>query len=59
MSKCTVPGVSLIDPCIYQTEEAYKNVTVIIRKCKYCGHVDIAWVRQEDTEQVEDCSSLD
>lgn len=46
-------GKHELDPCIYEEIERYCNVTVIISKCKKCGKVDISWVRQEDTEEVD------
>lgn len=45
-------GVHELDPCIYQDIGMYKNVTVIVSKCKNCGNIDIRWMRQEDTEDV-------
>lgn len=58
MDKCKFPhGVTIkpdgkfeLDPCLYETVERYKNVTVEIRRCARCGHIDIAWRRQENTE---------
>lgn len=60
MSKCEHPGgiiikpdgVNELDPCIYEDVEKYKNVTVIVSRCIYCGHTEISWVRQEDTEVI-------
>lgn len=56
--KCTFPdgmtikpdGMHELDPCRYQTIEIHRNVTVEVRRCKRCGHIDLAWYRQEDTE---------
>ena len=61
MHKCTLPegvvikpdGVNELDPCIYEEIEKYANVTVSIRRCKNCGNIDIAWYRQDDTEELE------
>lgn len=61
MNKCNFPdgviikpdGIHELDPCIYEEVERYANVTVSIRRCKNCGHIDIAWYRQEDTEEIE------
>lgn len=61
MDKCKFPdgvvikpdGASELDPCVYDVVERYRNVTVEVRKCKVCGCIDIAWRRQEDTEQVD------
>ena len=61
MSKCSHDGITIkpdgvheLDPCIYETTEAYANVTVFVRKCKHCGHIDIAWKRQDDTLELEE-----
>ena len=61
MDKCKFPhgivikpnGVDELDPCRYELVEAYRNVTVEIRKCKNCGNIDIVWRRQEDTEELD------
>lgn len=42
-------GVHELDPCVYETLEVHRNVTVIIGKCMKCGHVDMSWIRQDDT----------
>ena len=42
-----------VDPCKYIDVEAYKNVTVFVRQCSRCGKIDIAWKRQDDTEEIE------
>ena len=41
------------EPCIFREKEKYRNVTVVISECKKCGHTDISWIRQDDTEEVE------
>ena len=59
--KCSFPdgimikpdGVNEIDPCVYEVIEVYKNVTVTISKCKKCGHIDVSWERQDNTETIE------
>jgi NMD protein affecting ribosome stability and mRNA decay len=56
--KCSFPkgvtikpdGINQLDPCLYETTEIHRNVTVEVRRCVHCGHVDIAWHRQDDTE---------
>ena len=47
-------GKNELDPCVYETVSVLRNVTVEILKCKRCGHMEIAWRRQEDTEEVDE-----
>ena len=42
-------GIHELDPCIYEEIERYENVTVVISKCKRCGHIDISWERPKNT----------
>ena len=44
-------GIHELDPCEYEVVEAYRNVTVEVLRCKNCGHVEISWIRQENTEE--------
>jgi len=61
MDKCKFPdgmvvkpdGVNELDPCVYEEIESYRNVTVHIFKCKNCGHIEIEWEKQEDTEEID------
>lgn len=61
MEKCKFPdgitikpdGVNELDPCIYEDIAKYKNVTITISRCKKCGHIEIGWERQDDTEELE------
>ena len=46
-------GVHELDPCIYEDIEMYTNVTVIVSRCKKCGHIEISWMRQDNTEEIE------
>ena len=46
-------GVNELDPCVYEEIEVYKNVTVHVLRCKKCGHIELQWDRQEDTEEIE------
>lgn len=46
-------GENELDPCIYEEIEKYKNVTITISRCKKCGHIEISWQRQDDTEEEE------
>jgi len=48
-------GVHQLDPCIYETIEVHRNVTVEVMRCRKCGHIEIMWHRQADTES-SDCS---
>ena len=45
-------GVHEVDPCVYEEIERYENVTVVISKCKRCGHTYISWFRQKNTRKV-------
>lgn len=62
MIKCELPkgieikpdGVHELDPCIYETVEKYRNVTVEVRRCKNCGNIDVVWYRQDNTEVIGD-----
>lgn len=45
-------GENILDPCVYEEIERYENVTVLIHRCIKCGHIDISWERQENTEQI-------
>lgn len=46
-------GIHSLDPCVYMEIERFSNVTVSINKCIYCGHVEVSWFRQEDTEEID------
>mgnify|MGYP003450816935 CR=1 FL=1 len=58
MNKCCWPdgmivkpdGIHELDPCIYEVVEVHHNVTVEVFRCKNCGHVELSWYRQENTE---------
>lgn len=52
-------GVNELDPCVYEVVEKYHNVTIEVLKCKKCGHVEISWYRQDDTEEVIDWSDIE
>lgn len=45
-------GINELDPCIYEDKEIHSNVTVYVRRCQKCGNIDIAWKRQDDTEDI-------
>lgn len=44
-------GIHELDPCVYEEIQRLKNVTVSVLRCKRCGHIEITWYRQEDTEE--------
>lgn len=46
-------GVHELYPCEYEVVEAYRNVTVEVLRCRRCGHIEITWRRQSDTEEVD------
>lgn len=59
-NKCSFDGVSIrpdgiheLDPCVYEDIEKYANVTVVISRCKKCGNIEMSWIRQENTEELE------
>lgn len=62
MERCKFPdgvvfkpdGVNEIDACEYELIESYENVTVEILRCKNCGHIEVVWKKQYDTEQITD-----
>lgn len=49
VSKCKWPegltikpdGAHGLDPCVYETKEVYRNVTVEVLVCKNCGYIEI------------------
>jgi hypothetical protein len=45
-------GIHELDPCIYEDIEMYTNVTVIISRCQKCGHIEISWMKQDNTEEI-------
>lgn len=47
-------GFNELDPCIYEEVESWRNVTVIVSKCKRCGAIDISWQKQENSELIEE-----
>lgn len=60
MSKCQFPdgitikpdGVNELDPCIYEEIEKYENVTLVVLRCKKCGHIETEIILQENTERI-------
>ena len=43
-------GVNELDACAYELMEKHRNVTVEVLRCQKCGHIEILWHRQDDTE---------
>lgn len=52
-TKIRIDGENDFDACHYKNIEAYRNVSVFVDRCKKCGHTEISWIRQEDTEEIE------
>ena len=46
-------GVHELDPCLYEEIETHTNVTVHVMRCKKCGHIEISWERQDETEDIQ------
>ena len=61
--KCGCTGIAFypdgrheLDPCSYVLREVHKNVDVHVLQCQKCGHYEVEWFRNEDTEDVfDDC----
>lgn len=58
MSKCSFgDGIEItaygvpVDPCTYEVIEKYKNVTVEVLRCTKCGHIELNWYMQDNTEE--------
>lgn len=47
-------GVNVLDACEYVEIQRLRNVTVSILQCQKCGHIEIAWSRQENTEEIDE-----
>ncbi len=60
MDKCHFPngltvkpdGENELDPCFYDVVEEYRNVTVRVLRCRNCGHIELEWERQDNTEEI-------
>lgn len=46
-------GHDELDPCDYVEVARLKNVTISILQCRKCGHMEIAWERQDNTVEEE------
>lgn len=45
-------GETELDPCRYRMKSIYKNVTLAVLECMDCGHIEIEWIRQPNTERI-------
>ena len=43
-------GVHELLACDMETVEMHRNATVVVRRCRVCGYIDIGWLRQDNTE---------
>ncbi len=57
--KFCLDGENEVDPCQYVEVERWKNVTVSILKCKKCGHIEICWEKQDNSEEISEEESED
>ena len=46
-------GYHPLDACDYIEVARLKNVTISILQCRKCGHMEIAWERQDNTVEEE------
>ncbi len=67
MEKCKMPegfvikpdGVHELDPCVYEDIQMIVNCTVVVSRCKRCGHVELSWIRNDDTEVIDMVENAD
>lgn len=45
-------GIHDLLPCVLEDKEIHRNVTVYVRQCPVCGHIDLAWEAQDDSEHI-------
>lgn len=45
-------GIHTLLPCRYDLKEVHRNVTVRVHQCCVCGHIDIDWIPQDDSEHI-------
>ena len=43
-------GKHKLDACVYRDILIVRNATVIVSKCTKCGHIEIGWMRQDNSE---------
>ena len=43
-------GIHPLSAHVMAAKEIHRNVTVEVGQCVKCGHVELSWYRQEDTE---------
>ena len=47
-------GVNELDPCRYREVQVLKNVTLHVLECMKCGHIELEYEKQADTEDITD-----
>lgn len=60
MKKCEFPdgvvikpdGENELDPCFYEEIEKWENVTVVVLKCKKCGHIEHEIYLQDESRKI-------
>ena len=43
-------GINELDPCLYEEIEIVRHCTVHVLQCQRCGHIEIEWERETDSE---------
>lgn len=47
-------GINELDPCLYEEVKMVKHCTVHVLQCMRCGHIEISWERESDTDDCEE-----
>ena len=50
--KFSIDGEHKMDRHLYRDIQVVKNVTVVVSQCVDCGHIEISWHKQDDTEDI-------
>ena len=45
-------GIHELIACRPELKEVHRNVTVYVSQCPVCGHIDLAWEAQDDSEHI-------
>lgn len=45
-------GINALDPCLYKRCEEHRNVTVFLDQCVHCGHIEISWCANENSQTI-------